>query len=123
MDDDSSIRKRSYNNSVAVIVEDICHTLGKVAHIASKNRQKIEDLVKMAATLWLEICSQRYRVRVILPEGCEDIMASSGHLLNPLRLIIKPALKRWGNSQGQDLFKEEFIGAWKGSQVEYESSG
>jgi hypothetical protein len=84
------------------------------------DEQKFAELIDDAAKLWLEACSQRYRFRVKIPQGAEDIMNRKVDDVSPMILVAKPSLVRCGNSQGQDLMTEEFLSDWAGEVIEYE---
>ena len=113
-------RRESYNDSVRRIVEDVSGIIGKVAPVDVADQQRLDDLVGTAGILWLEVCSQRYRLRVVLPSESEDVMMRDANDCRPIKLVFKPGLMRFGNSQGQELTREEYVGSWKGQTVEYQ---
>lgn len=121
--DENEERRQSYIQSVQQIVEHVRELVGRVAHVDPGDEQKFEELVDEAAKLWIEACSQRCRFRVVLPRGAEDVVSRSHHDFGSMSLIVKPSLIRWGNSQGQDLTKEEFLNDWAGEVTEYEYVG
>ncbi|KAI9868556.1 MAG: hypothetical protein M1823_009074, partial [Watsoniomyces obsoletus] len=54
--------KSIYETLVASLVNTIAGKIGKVANIQEKDRRALHKIVRNAAKLWLECCSQRYRL-------------------------------------------------------------
>jgi hypothetical protein len=109
--------KESFEESIASAVRVICRALDRVATVQDKDRKTSESIVRLAAKTWLESCSQRYRLIVTVPHGSGDILSNSGSHEGSLRLIVRPELTRYGDSQGKDLMRGEPLAGWKG-QVE-----
>ncbi|KAF2267875.1 hypothetical protein CC78DRAFT_31449 [Lojkania enalia] len=109
-----------FNQSVTNIVDEITVAVEKVAPLGLKELQTLRDLVSLAGKLWLETCSQRYRTLFVLPNGSEDILTSTKSYHREIRLVLRPELRRFGNSQGQELTKEEIVSGWKCVDQVYE---
>jgi hypothetical protein len=103
----------SFERSVKAVVNRIARALEKVAIVQAEHRRSLETMVHLAAKIWLESCSQRYRLIVVLSNGSGDILSSTGSVDAPLRLIIRPDLKRYGDSQGKHLTRGEPVAGWK----------
>jgi len=114
-------RKQGYDQSVATIVEEISQAVEKVATLGLKEQQVLNDLIRLAARLWLDICSQRYRILVVLPNSSGNVLKVTKGGSKSLKLVVKPEIRRIGNSHGQELAKEEIIGGWNGADAAYES--
>lgn len=110
----------SFQASFNIIIKDTATALERVAELTPKDEDYIRDVVSLAVKTWLEIQKERYRVRLLLPEGSKDVMTSR-ESNNRLCLVVRPLLKRWGNGQGQDLTNEALIMGWKGESVTYGS--
>jgi hypothetical protein len=95
------------------IARDIIVALDNVATVNLRDRQKLKDLVDKAGRLWLEACSQRYRIVVKVPPKSEDVLTKATYSHETLTLVIRPALRRYGNSQGLDLEHEDIVGDWQ----------
>lgn len=37
-----------------------------------------------------------------------------------MKLVVKPEIRRIGNSHGQELAKEEIVGGWRGADAAHE---
>lgn len=74
----------------------------------------------MAARLWLDICSQRYRILVILPNSSGNVLKATKGGCKSLKLVVKPEIRRIGNSHGQELAKEEIVRGWRGADAAHE---
>jgi hypothetical protein len=115
-------RREAFEQTLAIIFADIAHTVERVASLGLKESDLLKKLIKTAADSWLEICSQRYRVLVVLPSSNGNVFKAGQRRSGALRLIAKPEIRRIGNAQGQELGKGEVtIGGWQGSELVYES--
>jgi hypothetical protein len=91
-------------------VEETFQAIEKVATLGLKERQVLNDLVRLAARLWLDICSQRCRILVVLPNSSGNVLKATKGGCPSLKLVVKPEIRRTGNSHGQDPTKEEIVG-------------
>ena len=111
--------KSSFEASLTSLMDAICRDLLKVATIQSRDRTSLESILRLAGKIWLESCSQRYRLIVILPPGSGNILSYMGTDDNTLRLVVRPDLKRYGDSQGKGLMRGESLAGWKGLMETY----
>jgi len=103
----------SFERSVRAVVNTIVRTLDRVAIVQAESRVSLETMVHLAAKIWLESCSQRYRIIVVISNGSGDVLSSTDEVDAPLRLVIRPDLKRYGDSQGKHLTRGEPVAGWK----------
>lgn len=101
--------KVSYEDSVSGIVDTLCRALEAVATLEARHTRILESLVRLCAKTWIEFCSQPYRLLVALPEGSGDLLLSPRTKEKNLTLVISPELKRYGDSQGENLGRGEII--------------
>lgn len=106
--------KESFERSVTAVVNSIIRALERVAAVQAKDRRGLETVVRLAGKIWLESCSQRYRLVVVLSHGSGDILSLPGAFQGALKLIVRPDLKRYGDSQGKHLTRGEPVAGWKG---------
>lgn len=111
--------KDSFEESIANAVSAMTRELEKVASLKIREEKSLESIVRLAAKTWLESCSQRYRLVVITTHGSGDILSYGTPQPSGLKLIIRPDLKRYGDSQGKDLMRGEPLAGWKGSVESY----
>jgi hypothetical protein len=109
--------KASFEASVTSVTDAICLALLKVVTVQEKDRKNLENVVRLAGKIWLESCSQRYRLIVVLQHGSGDILSRMSADEDNLKLVIRPDLKRYGDSHGKGLMRGEPLAGWKG-QVE-----
>jgi len=112
-------KKDAFEQSLDDTVVEMAQCIERVAQISFKEREHLKNLVKAAADNWLEICSQRYRILVILPNSEENILKSGWKRMgstSALKLVARPEIRRIGNAQGQELERQDFVGDWQGSE-------
>lgn len=103
----------TYEKLVALTVNAIARNIEKVATFQEKDRKALQKIVRLSAELWLECCSQRYRLIVTLAGGIEDVLGISQGNIRLAKLVLKPELRRFGNSHGDQLANEELIAGWR----------
>jgi hypothetical protein len=111
--------KKGFEESVEDAVKAACGALEKVAKVHDKTQSGIENIVRLAAKTWLESCSQKYRLMVILPDGSDDILSGEHSDSRPIKLVVRPELRRYGDSQGKALMRGEPLASWKGQTEQY----
>ncbi|KAF2827327.1 hypothetical protein CC86DRAFT_466119 [Ophiobolus disseminans] len=109
----SSVRE-SFERSVTAIMNSIIRATERVATIQANDHRVLETVVRLAGKIWLESCSQRYRVVVVVSHGSGDILSLPGEFEGTLRLVVRPEVKRYGDSQGKHLTRGEPVAGWKG---------
>lgn len=90
----------------------------KVSDLDNDTVQALEDVSRKAAKIWIEFNTQRCRILVDM--SCSSLKLTSSDKLRKVRessleLVVVPPLRRFGNSKGQDLDKEEKIAGCEGT--------
>ena len=111
--------KSSHESAVTEAKTDLHRALGRVAYLAERDQKILDNIVRLCAKIWLECCSQRYRLIMILPDGIANLLSSPKREIRPLKLLVKPYIKRFGTSQGDDLAAGEAVTGWKGLVERY----
>jgi hypothetical protein len=106
--------KDSFEDAIAGTVSTICREIEKVATAQAKDEKLLESIVRLAAKTWLESCSQRYRLVVIVSQGSGNMLSYCTPRDDSIRLVVRPDLMRYGDSQGKDLMRGESLAGWKG---------
>jgi hypothetical protein len=103
--------KRQFESTLTETSEEIYHELMKVAYLDNIEKQRIRDLVKRAAKLWLEVGQQRYRMFLIMTNSTQEPARSNESALRAgkMQLVVAPELRRMGNAQGERLEKDELV--------------
>lgn len=81
----------------------------RVANLDVRHRNMLESLVRLCAKIWLEFSSQPYRLLVGLPQGSGDLLSSPKMSERGLTLVVSPELRRYGNSEGNNLARGEVV--------------
>jgi len=109
--------KQGYELTLKKATEEISQELGKVAPVSGSEKQRMSDLVKKAAKLWLEVGQQRYRMFLLMSDSGDEPARSRPAALDrdgTLGLVVVPELRRMGNAQGERLEKDELVMDCKG---------
>ena len=109
--------KQGYELSVKEIAEDICRELARVASVSVGEKQRMSDLVRKAARLWLEVGQQRCRMFLVMSCSNNEPARSDPASLDQdgtQELVVVPELRRMGNAQGERLDKDELVLDCKG---------
>ncbi|KAF2026787.1 hypothetical protein EK21DRAFT_115409 [Setomelanomma holmii] len=107
------------DESITTTMNAICGALVDVAKVQTRDRKGLEGVVRFAVKIWLESCSQRYRLIVVLPEVHRHILTPGFVENGGLRLVVRPDVKRYGDSHGKDLMRGESLAGWKGLSETY----
>ena len=112
--------KKGFKTSIDALRKAWMSTLGEVANLDKSSIQAMERMTIKAANMWLEFGMQRCRILVVLQgsnlkSAEERIQRAQDDILE---LVVVPALKRFGNSKGQDLHIKETVGGCDGEKVE-----
>lgn len=113
--------KDGYEDSVITILNTMCRALNRVTTVERKHSKILEGILRLATKVWLELCSQRYRLVVIILEGSDSLLTSMSANSGSLSLILRPDLKRYGDSHGSDLTRGEAVSGWRGQVETYPS--
>jgi hypothetical protein len=113
--------KTIYDRLVSLVVKAVACNIEKVAALQEKDRKAIDKIVRASAELWLDCCSQRYRLIVTLAGGIEDVLAISQGNIRLVKLVLKPELRRFGNLYGENLAVEEPVRGWRSAVEVYPS--
>ena len=86
--------------------EQFLETVETYVDLTEKMEQDLAKFVTEVVRMWIVLCTQRYRIRVILPGSLEtdpekkSIMAQER---NDLKFTVAPRLQRHGNVKGAQL--------------------
>jgi hypothetical protein len=109
--------KREFDSCLKEVTEEMSQELGKVATVSDSEKQRMSQLVKEAARLWLEVGQQRCRMSLVMSASGEDPVRSRRTALDDdgsLSLVVLPELRRRGNAQGERLNTDELVMDCKG---------
>lgn len=109
--------RREYELCLKEATEEMSQELGRVAPVSVSERQRMSELVKKAAKLWLEVGQQRGRMFLLMSDSGDEPVRSRRTALNrdgTLGLIVVPELRRRGNAQGERLDTDELVMDCKG---------
>ena len=110
--------KLGYESSVKETTEDMSRELARVAPMSGGDKQRMSDLVRKAARLWLEVGQQRCRMFLLMSHSSKEPSRSGPASLDPdgtQELVVVPELRRMGNAQGERLEKDELVLDCKGN--------
>jgi hypothetical protein len=115
--------KQGYEATLKEVTQELFRELEKVAPIRDIEEQdigehRINELVRNAAELWLDIGQQRFRTRLVMSGTGEKAVKSRQNALSPsgtLNLVVSPGLRRLGNAQGEQLNHEESVMSCEGT--------
>jgi hypothetical protein len=98
-------------------MEDVSHELARVASMDVNDTQRLIDLVRKAAKLWLEVGRQRYRIFLLMSQTGSMPLRSGQAFVDAhgqQELVAGPEVRRMGNAQGEGLEKDELVPECKG---------
>jgi hypothetical protein len=113
--------KRTFDISVLRATTELKSALGRVAELDQGDHRVLDRIVQLSAKTWLECCAQRYRLLVVLSEGVEELLLPPWRNIRAVNLLVKPDIKRFGTSQGENLAKSEAVTGWRGLVASYPS--
>jgi hypothetical protein len=120
---DSEPIKEGYESNLKEATDELFNELEKVAAVSDIenqgiDKQRVNELVRNAANLWLEVGQQRFRAKLVMSESGERPVRSRLAALSPsgtLNLVVFPELRRLGNAQGEQLERQELVMGCKGT--------
>ncbi|KAJ8111357.1 hypothetical protein OPT61_g6032 [Boeremia exigua] len=105
--------KISHENAVSAALKELRGALGRVMILSDRDQKILDNIVRLCAKTWLECCSQKYRLIMVLPDGIAHLLLHPEKEARPIRLLVKPDIKRFGTSQGEGLTTGEAVTGWK----------
>ncbi|KAF2827324.1 hypothetical protein CC86DRAFT_439794 [Ophiobolus disseminans] len=105
--------RMNYEKIVACTANAIAQPIEKVAVLKGNHYEALQNIVRITVKLWLECCSQRYRLMVLLEDGIVDALASPQCSPPSVKLVFKPQLRKFGNAQGERMELEDSIVGWR----------
>lgn len=114
--------KEGYESSLMNVGKELSKALGSVSPVDKDTAREMRDLARKAAKLWLELGTQRCRIFFIIPDQIKSgLQGGNGRRdrRGTLELILHPELRRIGNSQGEELDREEVVTGLQGEYTEF----
>jgi hypothetical protein len=118
--DDAKL-KNGYEMVVAVAVETFARLVENISSYGEQERTTLDNIVWLCAKVWLECCSQQYRLIVRLAASDGNFLSAGPRVAPFLRLMRSPELRKFGKLKGTTLSSEEPIAGWKGDVDTYPS--
>lgn len=109
--------KQEYESCLKEAAAEMSQELGRVASVSDGERQRMTELVRNAAGLWLEVGQQRCRMFLLMSNSGDRPARSRRKALDrdgTLSLVVVPELRRRGNAQGERLDSHELVMDCKG---------
>ncbi|QDS73016.1 hypothetical protein FKW77_009125 [Venturia effusa] len=116
--------REAYHNSLANLANEMAKVVGTVSPVDDNALGDMKEIANSAARFWLELGSQRFRVFVAVPDRILRSMQGSsgrGAQRGLVELVIRPELRRAGNSLGGGLGREEVISECTGEYSSFQS--
>jgi hypothetical protein len=103
--------KDDFRASFQNVVDLLVGLLGQVSEVDEETVAIIRDLVKKATAAWIKMGTQWCRVVVVLPQSSMKLHIERLKMAQQdgLELVSVAALKRFGNSRGQEMEKCDTI--------------
>ena len=109
--------KQSYQQCLNDTMEDVSKEVGRVASTDVSEKQRMMDLVRKAAKLWLEFGQQQYRTYLLMSKSGSQPSRSGQAFVSTdgmQELVVGPEVRRMGDLQGERLEKDELLPDCKG---------
>jgi hypothetical protein len=106
--------KKNFEDSLKSTAEQVSQVLESVASVEGS---VTKDLSYKAAKLWLEFGSQRCRIFLVMSDSAKNRSQGGrprGRYEGVQDLVVKPEMRRVGNSYGQELHREEVVSDCEG---------
>lgn len=108
LSDQSRRWRSSYEDCKRDIAQEIAMSVRAITMLDELQMEAVDRIVNSTAMLWLEACSQRYRIMMVMPNQVAN------HLLadvapKTMKLLIRPGLNRLGDANGEQLIEEETV--------------
>jgi hypothetical protein len=108
-----------YEEVVKASISDCALLIQKLAPVGDQERSDLGDIFRLCARIWLECCSQRYRVLVSLPPSSGNVLASTVRNPHLVCLVSSPDLKRFGTLSGEDMAVGAPVAGWRSAVEVY----
>lgn len=98
--------------------------IGTVAPVDTNVHRDMKETANSAARFWLELGTQRFRVLVTIPDQIlRPMQGSQGRSIQrgQIELVVRPELRRAGNSLGGGLEQEEVISGCTGDYNSFQA--
>jgi hypothetical protein len=98
--------RSSFVNNQEYFHEQFFEAVEAYVEITEKREQDLLKFLTEAVRMWLVFCTQRYRIRMILPGSAESDPEKKMKLAQEqkdLEFTVLPRLQRHGNAQGSQL--------------------
>jgi hypothetical protein len=108
--------REAYIKSLDVIQEKIEAPMKLVSDLDPSTTKSIRALVEKAAKAWILFGTQRCRIVVVMQDLKTETESKNkrGSQTESIELVIRPELKRIGDSDGGSLEKEQIIAGCEG---------
>jgi hypothetical protein len=105
--------RQAYESSLSNTVNELSRVVGSVSSLDSHTLKDINTFTRKAARLWLEMGTQRCRLRVVIPDSVRSAVQDTRRL-KTAELVLMPGMLRIGNNEGASLDREEVVSGLKG---------
>jgi hypothetical protein len=116
--------REAFESSLTNLAAEMSKILSTVCQVDSTVQVHMRGIANTAARLWLQLGTQRFRVLVIIPDqivrSMQGTQSRSMHR-GLVELVIRPELRRAGNSIGGGFDQEEIISGCKGDYSSFQS--
>lgn len=108
--------RKAFQASLETLCSRIRDVLEMVTEVDQKLEETVAELSKKAAEMWVLFGTQRCRLLVVIQDlnTEEESKDDSTEHEKSVELLIQPSLKRIGDSDGENLNKEQMIGGCDG---------
>ncbi|PMD58583.1 uncharacterized protein K444DRAFT_413399 [Hyaloscypha bicolor E] len=107
--------KKSFKFSLENLRESMWRKIGEVVEYKRESVQAMEQMTIKAVNMWLEFGEQRCRILAIENRPNGEVV--DDRVNKKVDLLVRPQLKRYGKSNGQDLDIEEIIKGCEGESI------
>lgn len=99
--------------------QELLDMLSRVSKFDRKGKEAWSSIPKKAAHMWIQMGTQRCRILVVIPGGALNSQSVRARKAREegLELVVKPELRRCGDSKGKHLDEEEIMVESEGSIV------
>jgi hypothetical protein len=109
--------RSSFVNHQTQFQKRFLETVEAYVDLTEKREQDLLEFLTEAVRMWIVFCTQRYRIRMILPGSNESDPEKKSRLAqeqNDLKFTVAPRLQRHGNAKGAQLEEVSVISGCDG---------